>query len=292
MNFLLYVILILNFSFSEESKKIDKLPQLGEEKLTINLGLDKLFDFNTILDTVLTEFNIQEIKDRAKAFIPSSLDEKDVVLMKTSFGEIKIKLYHDFAPNHCLNFKKLCNSGFYDKTLFHRIVPNFIIQGGDLMTRDSEIKNDGTGNPGWTVDAEFNSLKHKKGILSMARGQDINSAGSQFFICLGDAKHLDENYTAFGEIIEGYEILDLISKVPTQYKQIMKQAVQKIPEDEDPNQWIQYNLNGKQYYFKVPLGIDSKTYYNDVKNKINNVSRPHVPIKIEKIRVINENDKK
>ena len=126
----------------------------------------------------------------------------------------------------------------------------------------------------------------------MARGQEINSAGSQFFICLGDAKHLDGNYTPFGEIIDGYEILDLISKVPTQYKQIMKQAVQKIPEDEDSNQWIQYDLNGKQYYFKVPLGIDSKTYYNDVKNKINNVSRPHVPIKIEKIRVINENDKK
>ena len=92
MNFFLYVILILNFSFSEEIEKIDRLPSLGEEKLTINLGLDELFNFNTILDTILTEFNIQDIKNKTRGFIPSPVNKDDVVLMKTSFGEIIIKL--------------------------------------------------------------------------------------------------------------------------------------------------------------------------------------------------------
>ena len=83
-----------------------------------------------------------------------------------------------------MNFKKLCNSGFYDKTSFHRVIKDFMIQGGDILSRDSNRENDGTGSPGWTVKSEFSSLKHKRGIVSMARSNDPNSAGSQFFICV------------------------------------------------------------------------------------------------------------
>ena len=292
MRVILYFIVFFNFVVLDENKKINKIPQLGEKKLTLDLDIENLFNFNTVHDTVLTELNLKEIMNKAKAFKPSSITKDDFVLMETSFGEIKIKLYHEYAPNHCINFKKLCNSGFYDKTLFHRIVPGFILQGGDLLTRDSEVNNDGMGNPGWTVAAEFNNIKHKKGILSMARGENINSAGSQFFICLGNAKHLDGKYTAFGEISEGFDVLDLISKVPTEFKQIMKLAKEKIPNNEDANNWIEFSLNKKVYYFRVPLGIDKNLYYNDVENRINNKSRPHVPITIQKVRVLNKNNQK
>ena len=188
---LLMLFISFNFLLMEEVKKMKPLPKLGEKELIINLDLEKYFNFNTIRDTILTDFNIKDIINRAKKYSPAPVLKSDIVIMETTFGKIKFKLFPSIAPKHCLNFKKLCNSGFYDKTLFHRLVPNFMIQGGDILTRDANYSNDGSGNPGWTIDAEFNNVKHKKGTLSMARGQDINSAGSQFFICFSDASHLD-----------------------------------------------------------------------------------------------------
>lgn len=290
MKSLISFFFILNLIFLEEIEKIEPIPKLGEKDLIINLDLEKYFDFSTIKDTILTDFNIKDIMNKAKEFIPSPVSKDDIVLMETTFGKIKFKLFPSIAPKHCINFKKLCNSGFYDKTLFHRLIPNFMIQGGDVLTRDADYNNDGTGNPGWTIDAEFNNIKHKKGTLSMARGLDINSAGSQFFICLSNAEHLNGKYTVFGEVIDGYSILDLISNVSSESKQIMKLARNEIPENQDVDNWIQYDLNENTVYFKVPNGINKQLYYNDVKNRIGNKTRPHVPIIIQKVRVINSND--
>ena len=132
-----------------------------------------------------------------------------------------------------MNFKKLCNSGFYDKTSFHRVVKDFMIQGGDILSRDSNRENDGTGSPGWTVKSEFSSLKHKRGIVSMARSNDPNSAGSQFFICVQDAPWLDGQYTVFGEVVEGLDIVDRISKSVTDRDFMLKSMISKIPDGED-----------------------------------------------------------
>ncbi|MAV92943.1 MAG: peptidylprolyl isomerase [Candidatus Marinimicrobia bacterium] len=151
--------------------------------------------------------------------------------METNYGIMEFILYNNLAPNHAYNFKKLANSGFYDETIFHRIIPGFMAQGGDILTRDSNKENDGRGNPGWTVDQEFNNIPHKKGILSMARSQDVNSAGSQFFICFNDARHLDNKYTVFGSMINGFEVLDKIEKLKSEADYIISKSVDKISDD-------------------------------------------------------------
>jgi len=128
--------------------------------------------------------------------------------ISTEFGDITVELWNDVAPKHVENFLKLGREGFYDGLTFHRIIPGFVIQGGCP-------KGDGTGGPGWHVDAEFNDRNHVPGTLSMARSSDPNSAGSQFFICLTREKcrHLDGQYTGFGQITEGMEAVEKIAAV-------------------------------------------------------------------------------
>lgn len=137
-----------------------------------------------------------------------------VAIISTKFGDIVLEFFPDVAPNHVRNFKYLANAGFYNGCTFHRVIPNFMIQGGDPNTKDTIRTNDGMGGPGWTVAAEFNSKDHARGVLSMARSQDPNSAGSQFFICVKAAKHLNNNYTAFGQVIKGMEAVDQIVNQP------------------------------------------------------------------------------
>ncbi len=129
-------------------------------------------------------------------------------------GEIVLEFYGDKAPNHVRNFKYLADNKFYDGTRFHRVMKGFMIQGGDPLSKDADPSNDGTGGPGWQVNAEFNPTPHKKGILSMARSSDPNSAGSQFFICHGDPAHLNNQYTVFGNTIKGLDVLDKIATTP------------------------------------------------------------------------------
>ncbi|MDE0892193.1 MAG: peptidylprolyl isomerase [Planctomycetota bacterium] len=131
------------------------------------------------------------------------------VVLKTSAGDMTVEFFADKAPKHVANFIKLAESGFYDGTIFHRTIPGFMIQGGCP-------DGTGMGGPGWQVDAEFNDTPHTRGILSMARSQDVNSAGSQFFVCHGDAGFLDNQYTAFGRLVSGEEALDSIVNAPTQ----------------------------------------------------------------------------
>jgi peptidyl-prolyl cis-trans isomerase B (cyclophilin B) len=133
-------------------------------------------------------------------------------VIETRFGEMEIEFLSDKAPAHVKNFMDLARKGFYNGTTFHRVIPGFMIQGGDPNTKDRNAGRErhGTGGPGYTIKAEFNDVPHKRGIVSMARAQDPNSAGSQFFIVVKDSSFLDRQYTAFGRVLRGMEVADKI----------------------------------------------------------------------------------
>ena len=136
------------------------------------------------------------------------------VTIKTNFGSIKLTLLSDIAPETVRNFSKLTGSGFYNGTLFHRVIPGFMIQGGDPNTKSPDKSMWGQGGPGYNLKAEFNSRSHLRGIVSMARSTDPDSAGSQFFIVTSDSTFLDKQYTVFGEVTEGMEVADKIVNLP------------------------------------------------------------------------------
>jgi peptidyl-prolyl cis-trans isomerase B (cyclophilin B) len=144
-----------------------------------------------------------------------TVSTNEVAVMKTTAGEMVIEFWPDVAPKTVENFKKLSRDGFYDGTAFHRIIKGFMIQGGDPLTKD--VKNEarfGTGDPGYKIKAEFNDRSHQRGVLSMARSADPDSAGSQFFIVHGDASFLDRKYTAFGKVVKGDDVLEKIANTP------------------------------------------------------------------------------
>src|SRR4051812_31391562 len=145
-----------------------------------------------------------------------AVSTNEVAIIKTSAGEMTVEFWPDVAPKTVENFKTLAKKGFYDGTAFHRIVKGFMIQGGDPLTKDPSAQGRwGTGDPGYKIDAEFNDRPHVRGVLSMARSQDPNSAGSQFFICLGDASFLNGKYTAFGKVIKGDDVLGKLGDMET-----------------------------------------------------------------------------
>ena len=131
-------------------------------------------------------------------------------LIETKFGTITLKFFPDVAPGHVKNFIDLAKKGFYDGTTFHRVIPGFMIQGGDPNSKDANKSKHGQGGPGYTIKAEFNDKPHKRGTLSMARAGHPDSAGSQFFICVADARFLDKQYSAFGEVESGMDVADKI----------------------------------------------------------------------------------
>ena len=149
-------------------------------------------------------FNKQEIQ----------IMEQTTATIETKFGEITLKFFPDVAPNHVKSFIDLAKDGFYNGTTFHRIVPGFVIQGGDPNTKSDDRSKHGMGGPGFTLKAEFSKLPHKRGSLSMARAGHPDSAGSQFFICVADAPFLDGEYTIFGEVVEGMDVVDKIVSQP------------------------------------------------------------------------------
>jgi peptidyl-prolyl cis-trans isomerase B (cyclophilin B) len=137
------------------------------------------------------------------------------LVIVTKQGTIKLQLFEKVAPNHVANIIKLADSHFYDGTYFHRVMPGFMIQGGDPNTRDNDYSNDGTGNNGSVrLKAEFNDIHHSRGILSMARTPDVNSASCQFYICVADAGFLDKQYTVFGQVTDGMDVVDKIVNLP------------------------------------------------------------------------------
>ena len=136
--------------------------------------------------------------------VPALADE--IAVIETKFGNIELEFFPDKAPGHVKNFKTLSKTGFYNGTLFHRVIPGFMIQGGDPNSKKADRSMHGMGGPGYSINAEFNNTRHDRGVVSMARSQDPNSAGSQFFIVVKDAHFLDHKYTAFGRVTKGMEV--------------------------------------------------------------------------------------
>lgn len=151
-------------------------------------------------------------KKISKGEIKRMAETKAVI--ETKFGNIELRFFPDVAPGHVNNFIELAKKGFYDGTTFHRVIPGFMIQGGDPNSKDPDKSGHGMGGPGYTIKAEFNAKPHKRGTLSMARSASPDSAGSQFFICVADAPFLDRQYTAFGEVVSGIEVADKIVSQP------------------------------------------------------------------------------
>jgi peptidyl-prolyl cis-trans isomerase B (cyclophilin B) len=152
----------------------------------------------------------------APAAVKPAADKNEVAVIKTTEGDMVIAFWTDAAPKTIANFKKLAKSGFYDGTAFHRVIKGFMIQGGDPLTKDAAAEARwGTGDPGYKIDAEFNDHSHVRGVISMARSSDPNSAGSQFFICHGSPTQLDHQYTTFGHLIKGDDVLEKIATAST-----------------------------------------------------------------------------
>jgi peptidyl-prolyl cis-trans isomerase B (cyclophilin B) len=181
------------------------------------------------LGMICTLFFVQsvqgEMKDRkfTQEEIKKMAETKAII--ETKLGNIELKFFPDVAPIHVNNFIELAKKGFYDNTTFHRVIPGFMIQGGDPNTKSPDRSKHGMGDPGYKVKAEFNAKQHKRGILSMARAQDPNSAGSQFFICVADALFLDRQYTVFGEVVSGMDVAD---KIVSQPKDRMDNPLERI----------------------------------------------------------------
>lgn len=189
--------------------------------------------FATSWPQTLSEKQIKKIQEYVQSLPDEMVQEKEVVVIETDFGNIVIDLFENQAPVHAMNFKKLVNATYFDGTTFHRVIKNFVIQGGDILSRDSNPLNDGTGGPGYTLPPEI-GMKHYRGSVASARQSDaINpekrSNGSQFYICLKDLPHLDKmGYTVFGKVISGMDVVDKISTVDTDRRdRPMKDVIMK-----------------------------------------------------------------
>ncbi len=173
-------------------------------RMSLTLVFTVLLAVSAGADMKQKTFTKEEIKKMAET----------KAIIETKFGNIELRFFPDVAPNHVNNFIELAKKGFYDGTTFHRVIPGFMIQGGDPNTKNPDKSSHGMGGPGYTVKAEFNDRSHKRGILSMARAANPDSAGSQFFICVADAPFLNKQYTVFGEVVSGMEVADKIVSQP------------------------------------------------------------------------------
>src|SRR5882762_3079993 len=186
--------------------------------------LTSICALSLVLSQVITQAEEpkKETKEEPKPGKSETREEKtnvsknEVAVIKTTEGEMVVEFWPDVAPKTVENFKALAKKGFYDGTCFHRVIKDFMIQGGDPKTKDlTQESSWGTGDPGYKIKAEFNDRPHVRGVLSMARSQDPDSAGSQFFICHGNPRFLDRQYTAFGKLIKGDDVLEKIATTPT-----------------------------------------------------------------------------
>ena len=157
-----------------------------------------------------------------------SVMDKEIAVISTKFGDIKLEFFDEIAPKHVESFKLHAQNGYYDGTIFHRVIPGFMIQGGDPLSRSEDKSRHGTGGNAakyfgigdensestWDLPAEFSATPHERGILSMARSQNPDSGGSQFFICVADARFLDNQYTVFGKVVSGMDVVDSIVNAP------------------------------------------------------------------------------
>ena len=174
-------------------------------------------------------------RDKIQGYCDIERMNDEVARIRTTLGEMIVEFWADVAPKTVENFKTLARKGFYDGTCFHRVIRDFMIQGGDPLTKDAANESRwGTGDPGYKIKAEFNDRHHDRGVLSMARSEHPDSAGSQFFICHGTPRFLDRKYTAFGKLIKGDEVLEKIATAPTHppdrpNQRIEVQSIQIVP---------------------------------------------------------------
>jgi peptidyl-prolyl cis-trans isomerase B (cyclophilin B) len=174
----------------------------------------------------ISSFGITSQKEQTVAQKPAEQIAKEdkpaageeIAVIETNLGRILIRFFPKVAPGHVENFKKLATKGFYDGVKFHRVIPGFMIQGGDPNSKDDNRSDDGTGGPGYKIKAEFSDTPHVRGILSMARTPDPDSAGSQFFIMVSDKAFLDGKYSVFGKVIQGMDVVDKIVALPRDAK--------------------------------------------------------------------------
>jgi peptidyl-prolyl cis-trans isomerase B (cyclophilin B) len=176
--------------------------------------MKKLF----VLFAVVSLFSVSSLSAAAapKKFTRQEIKKMSATkaIIETKFGNITLKFFPEVAPGHVKNFVDLAKKGFYDGTTFHRVIPGFMIQGGDPNSKNPDKRTHGMGGPGYTIKAEFNDRPHKRGTLSMARAQSPDSAGSQFFICVKDSPFLNKQYTVFGEVESGMDVADKIVSQP------------------------------------------------------------------------------
>lgn len=229
--FFILFILSLVFIFScskkeEQPMEQGKQPTISEGEKFASLTDAQLSDLLNKAKTdagdqdadptaVLSQAEINSVLSKVADTQVDQVADNEIALLETSMGAIAIAFYTDIAPEHSKGFKRLVTAGYYDGTRFHRIIDNFMIQGGDILTRDDDPDNDGTGGPGYNLPAEFNGIPHDLGILSMARSQSPNSAGSQFFICLSreGTRGLDGQYTVFGKVVGGLQVVKALGKI-------------------------------------------------------------------------------
>jgi peptidyl-prolyl cis-trans isomerase B (cyclophilin B) len=174
-----------------------------------------------VAGAVLADTSVLSAADKASTSTAAK------AIIKTKFGDMEVTFFPEKAPKHVENFIALAKSGFYNGTIFHRIIPGFMIQGGDPNTKDpNKPETYGMGGPSQRLNAEFNDIPHRRGILSMARTSDPNSAGSQFFIVVKDSNFLDRQYTAFGEVVKGMEVADKIVNLPRNARDLPTERVE------------------------------------------------------------------
>jgi len=170
--------------------------------------------FVFFLSLFMSESFSQEVRYRKFSSEEVKKMSEQQAIIRTNLGDITLKFFPEVAPNHVNNFIELAKKGFYNGTTFHRVVPKFVIQGGDPNSKNPDRSKHGMGGPGYQVKAEFNKKPHRRGTLSMARSAHPDSAGSQFFICVADIPSLDGQYTVFGEVVKGIEVVDKIVSQP------------------------------------------------------------------------------
>lgn len=235
LTMLALTIIILSCSKKEKpmESEFDRFAPLTDQQVTELLQKAKQATEEPAADPLktLSRSEIDDILAKVAKTKVDQVGDREVAVLETSMGPIVLAFYTDVAPEHCKAFKRLVASGYYDGTRFHRIIDGFVIQGGDILTRDDNPDNDGTGGPGYNLPAEFNGIPHDLGIVSMARAQDPNSAGSQFFICLSrqGTQALDGKYTVFAKVIGGLDVVQKMGKTPTQMNKYGEKSVPVEP---------------------------------------------------------------
>lgn len=205
------LLLLLSLLFLAGCANKEKLDELESQNIELKNTNEQI---SAELETLKSDMRKLQVNYSRLKFLTAQMKGVTATIY-TTHGKIDLKFYPDKAPLHCFNFMTRAESGYYDGTKFHRVMKGFMIQGGDPNTRGNNVNSYGTGGPLVNIPHEFNDIKHKRGILSMARPGDVNvGAGSQFFIMHADAAHLDNGYTAFGEVTSGMEVVDKIANMP------------------------------------------------------------------------------